>query len=430
MQPIPPPQLPVESAPQPLAIKVIGVGNAGVKVLERVIARRLPGVGSVAVNVDGVSLAESSAGEKVHLQGGPRGAGGDGDAARIRESAETKLPELKTLCAGVQVVFIIAGMGGGAGNGLSPVVARAAREAGALVMGFVILPFACEGTCRQSAALSGRDDLMAVADCVLSFPNERKLKLIDKRTSVPETFQRCNELLADGVAGVWRLLNCSGLTQVHFRDLCSLLRDHHAESSVATAEAAGPDRSREIVEKLIAHPMLHDGRTLTEADVVLVGLTSGPELAMVEISHVMEQISRRCQAAQVLMGAACDNALQDRLALTILAVQRTPVGQPQDSPRRQPEDLGAQLLHESAAPRSGSRFLPPPPDLPPEKARQLLSRQSPGQTRTRKSPSRARQTQLQLEIISKGRFDKSEPTIHKGEDLDIPTYIRRGVALN
>src|SRR5262249_42242557 len=144
--------------------------------------------------------------------------------------------------------------------------------------------------CRQRAALAGRDELMAAADCILSFPNQRKLKLIEKNTSITATFERANELLADGVAGVWRLLNCTGLTRVHFRELSALLKDHHAGSSVATAEATGPERARELVEKLVAHPMLHGGKTLAEAAGLLVGLTGGAELPMVELNYVMEQI--------------------------------------------------------------------------------------------------------------------------------------------
>jgi cell division protein FtsZ len=426
-------QQPEDTGSKPFSIKVIAVGTAGIKVLERVLARKLPGLDSVAIDTDATALTASSAARKLQLeQEGSAKITTGGDPVRGRRSAENRLEELKKCCEGAHVVFILAGMGGGTGTGVSSVVAKAAREAGALAMGFVFLPFDCEGNCRQRVALSGRDELMAAADCVISFPNQRKLKLIDKNTSVSETFLRCNELLADGVAGVWRLLNCSGLTRVHFGELSALLKDHHAESSVATAEAAGPERSRELIEKLMSHPMLASGRTLAEADGVVVGLTGGPDLAMVELNYVMEQINRRCNEALVLMGAISDENFQDRLAITILTVEKTPAAlgeKPRAVVASESEDLGNQLLRETPTPRPGSRFVPPPPNLEPEKARQLLARQS-ASTRGRKSSSRPRQTQLPLELISKGRFDKSEPTIHNGEDLDLPAYVRRGVTLN
>ena len=422
---------PQNPEPNPFSIKVIGVGNAGIKVIERVISRGLPGLACAAVNTDAKSLEASTASEKLRLEdSGAGSAVSGGDPLSGRQVAEARFGELKALCKGAQIIFILAGMGGGAGTGISPVLARAAREAGALALGFVILPFDCEGNCRQRAALAGRDELMAAADCILSFPNQRKLKLIEKNTSITATFDRANELLADGVAGVWRLLNCSGLTRVHFRELSALLKDHHAGSSIACADAAGPERARELVEKLMAHPMVHGGKTLAEADGVLVGLSGGPELAMVEINYVMEQINRRCRGAQVLMGATSDESFKDRLAITVLTVERAAdAAAGNEKYPQQAEDLGTQLLRETATPRPGSRLVPPPPDLEPEKARQILARQTSGQ-RGRKSAGRLRQTQLPLELISKGRFDKSEPTIHNGEDLDLPTYVRRGVILN
>jgi cell division protein FtsZ len=423
---------PQNPEPSPCSIKVIGVGNAGIKVIERVIARRLPGLACAAVNTDAKSLDASSATEKLRLEDRAAGSGvSGGDPLRGRQSAEARFGELKALCNGAQIVFILAGMGGGAGTGISPVLAKAARESGALTLGFVILPFDCEGNCRQRAALAGRDEFMTAADCILSFPNQRKLKLIEKSTSITATFERANELLADGVAGVWRLLNCSGLTRVHFRELSALLKDHHAGSSIATAEAAGPERARELVEKLVAHPMLHGGKALAEAAGLLVGLTGGAELAMVELNYVMEQINRRCRGAQILMGTTSDESFKDRLAITVLTVERAEDAAAAENEKypQQAEDLGTQLLRETSTPRPGSRLVPPPPNLEPEKARQILARQTSGQ-RGRKSAARLRQTQLPLELISKGRFDKSEPTIHNGEDLDLPTYVRRGVILN
>jgi cell division protein FtsZ len=175
--------------------------------------------------------------------------------------------------------------------------------------------------------------------------------------------------------------------------------------------------------------MLDGGQSLEEADAVMVSLMGGPDLTMAEVNRVMEQINRHCGHAQLAMGAAIDESFRDRLAVTLIATRKN-VEPPPDpnEPAASGEDLETQLLGPECAPRAGSRFVPPPPALPPEQMEQLMARQ--GLARPRKSRSRMLQAQLPLEIVSKGRFDKSEPTIHKGEDLDVPTYLRRGVPLN
>jgi cell division protein FtsZ len=333
----------------------------------------------------------------------------------------------------------VTGLGGGAGTGISPVLAQAARESGALVLAFVAMPFDCEGNRRIKQAQEGLEQLKSAADGVICLPNQEIFKLIDEKTSVVETFKILNGLLTEGVSGVWRLMARKGLLEIHYADLCALLRERRGESSFATAEAVGATRSREVMDKLFAHPMLDGGKTLSESDAVLVSLTGGPDLTMAEVHRVMEHINGKCERAQVMMGAAINEDFRDKLAITLIAVRRgeLPVEkieseekdhEPEQRPAeaRSGEDFNKHLLNQENGARPNSRFVPPAPELTPERAEQIAARQ----TRSRKNASKMRQGQLPLEIISKGRFDKSEPTIHKGEDLDVPTYIRRGVALN
>jgi cell division protein FtsZ len=296
----------------------------------------------------------------------------------------------------------------------------------------VTTPFVCEGGRRQRLAQHGLAELKAAADGVISLPNQKVFKMIDENTSVLETFKITSDLLAAGVRGIWRLLMRKGLIDIHFADLSALLRDRHGESCFAVAEAMGPTRSREVMDKLLAHPMLDGGQMLAESEAVLVSLIGGPDLTMAEVNRVMEQVNRHCEHAQVIMGAAIDDTFNERLAVTLISACKGPETEPagETGPTGCSEDLGAQLLPRSTKSRRGSRFVPPAPSLPPEQVQQLLAGQGRGGSRSRKSASAMRQGQLPLEIISKGRFDKSEPTIHKGEDLDVPTYIRRGVALN
>ncbi len=422
----------VETPKKTISVKVLGVGGAGINVMELMLKNGLPGVGSAAVETDAQSLAASSASEKVHLETQLlRGLGTGGDPDRGRALAEEQLPKLKSLCEGADVVFILAGLGGGAGTGISPVLARAAKETGALALGFVTTPFGCEGGRRQRLAQAGLAELKSFADGVICLPNQKVLTLIDENTSLLETFRIANNFLADGVRGVWRLLVHKGLIDIHFADLAALIRDRHAESSFAVAEAMGPTRSREVMDKLLAHPMLDGGHVLGESEAVLLSLIGGPDLTMAEVNRVMEQVNRQCEHAQVIMGAAIDEAFSERLAVTLIAARKNPE-RASEAPGAAAgaEELDQQLLPRAATARPGSRFVPPAPPLASDQVQQLLARQSRGSSRQRKSLAKSRQTQLPLEIVSKGRFDRSEPTIHKGEDLDVPTYIRRGVALN
>ena len=409
------------------AIKIFGVGNAGLNIMEQLIRSGLSGPSFVAVNTDAPSLAASSAAERVHLETRVlRGLGTGGDPERGRELAEANLSSLQSLCAGTSIVFIVAGLGGGSGTGLSPVLARVAKESGALVVGFVALPFECECS-RCERAQQGLEELKQAADGVICLPNEKVLKLADENTSVIDAFRIANELLADGIRGVWRLLAHPGLIPLHFDEVCGLIRDRHAESAFAVAESAGPTRSREVLDKLMAHPLLEGGQRLSEADSVMVSLMGGPDLTMAEINRVMAGIKEACGGSTVLMGAGIDESFRERLAVTLVAARKDPEGEPAGRDAAAGgEDLKKQLLSPAATARPGSRFVPPAPSLPRDKLEQLMTRQARG----RKSAARMRQGQLPLEIISKGRFDKSEPTIHKGEDLDVPTYIRRGVLLN
>ena len=407
------------------SLRIVGIGTAGLSVVKQLAAQGLAPEHLGAVATDPNALSSCPAAHALHLETKPlRGLGTGGDPERGRALAEQEYPRLKEFCA-AEVVFLVAGLGGGAGTGITPVLARAAKEAGALVLGFVKLPFECEGTRRKAIALHGLEELKAVADGVITLPNEKVLKLIDENTSVLDTFRLTDELLADAVRGVWRLLAHPGLIEIHFSDLCQLLRDKHSDSAFAVAEAIGPTRSREAIEKLKAHPLLEGGQCLREAETIMLSLQGGPDLTMAEVNRVVQEISGECRNAQVVMGASIDEVFRERLLVTVIAcrkVQASTGSAPPDA-----EGLEAQLLGHADSPRHASRFVPPPPSLSAEQMRQMANR---GPGRGRKALLRLRQTQLMLDIVSKGRFEKSEPTIHKGEDLDVPTFIRRGIPLN
>ena len=409
---------PAAEVPQTRTIKIIGVGGAGVIIADAMNSGEFSGAQFAVIDTDAQSLAASTATLKMNLETKLlRGLGTGGDPERGRALAEEQFATLKSACDGADAVLVVAGLGGGAGSGIAPVLARAAKESGALALAFVTQPFVCEGNRRQAQARQSLEQLKSVADGVICLPNQKAFKLIDENTSVLDTFRITGGLLIEGVRGVWQLLTRPGLIQIHFDDLCALVRDRHSECAFAYVEAAGPARAREVVDRLLKHPLLDEGRALADADAVLVNVSGGKELTMAEIGRVMEQIGRHCERAQIIMGAGIDAALKGKLSVTLIAAKNS--GAKMEAPAPAAESAEPALRGSA---RSGVR---------PISAMAMEQREPAGSRhRGRRDKSKMLQAQLPLAIVSKGRFDKSEPTIHKGEDLDIPTYIRRGVALN
>lgn len=428
-----------QPTPAPLkktfAIKVLGVGGAGCNAVAHLAREQFEGVTFAALNTDQAALDQSPVATRIVLgKQSTRGLGAGGDPERGKVAAEEDLDRIRELCQGADLVFVVAGLGGGTGTGASPVIARAAKELNALALSIVFTPFEFEGNRRQRQAQLGLLELKKAADGVICLPNQRILKLIDEKTSLLETFAITNEYVAQGVRGIWRLLAKPGLINVDFADLCAVTKGRHTEGVLVTAEAKGENRDREVIQKLLAHPLMDEGHALSDAASLLVSIAGGPDLSMAEVNRIMEQFNRHCDQAHLILGAAIDEAMTDRLAVTLVAGCQSGVpletgrGDRINSLSQAPgagesPEVDSQLVNLSDSSRPHSRFIAPPPPMTQERAEQLLGRR-------RKGGSRLRQGQLPLEIISKGRFEKSEPTLHQGQDLDVPTYIRRGVALN
>lgn len=440
-------------------IRLIGVGGAGCKAADYLYQEELKEVDFHLVHTNSQILAQTSISNKwVFGAQRLRGLGAGGDPEVSRNVADEEQQLIQSIIQGADIVFLLTGLGGGTGTGISPVIARAARENGALVLCFSLLPFHFEGKRRQDQAVAGLQQLKMAADGVITLPNDRMLALINDNTSVLETFSIINEHLARAVKGLWRMVTQQGLIPVDFSDLQALLRNRHAESSFASTEARGSNRAREAVEKLLSSPLLQKGQLLDSAEGVLVSIAGGRDLTMTDVQWVMDHLTRHCDTAQVVMGASVLDDFNDRLEVTVVATQKghlpsasrnswqelnvessktsnTPVSDQETPPdssltsAAEEHAFDTQFLNPKEISHGTSRFVAPPPELTEEKAKQLMKQRAAGGLK-RKALARWRQGQLPLEIVSKGRFEKSEPTIYRGEDLDVPTYIRRGIPLN
>ncbi len=424
------------------ALRIFGVGAAGINILETLQRGGIDAVSFIAVDAEVAALSAASAPIKVSLEAKrSRGTGTGGDPERGRAAAEENLARLTDQCRGAEVVLIVAGLGGGAGTGIAPVLARAARDSGALVLACAVMPFECEGSLRQRQARVGLEQLRTAADGVICLPNQQIARLIDERTGLVDTFKAANDLLVHGLRGLLGLLTRRGLIPIHLDRLCALLRGRHAESVLATAEAEGANRAQEVIERILAHPLLDGERALATAETVIVSINGGPDLSMADLNRVMEQINGRCAGAEVLMGAAVHEGMRNRLNVVLIATRRAErtvkpaEGEAVEGSSRVAAPVSGThdtefLETSSPTTRNRTRLVPPAPVLPPEQLEQRFAHQNGTRGRGGKATNRLRQGTLPLEVVSKGRFDKTEPNIHRGEDLDTPTYLRRGLILN
>lgn len=422
-------------------IKVVGVGGAGVAAVQMMSRSDLADVAFAITHTDARLLGQSTVAERLLLGSGlTRGLGAGGEPAMGRAAAEADADQLAALCRGADLLVVVAGLGKGTGSGAAPVVARIARENGALVLALATLPFEFEGSRRWQQAQAALGQLKRECDAVVCLPNQKLARLFDDNTTFEDTIRLTNQMLTQGVRGIWRLATRDGLIKADFADLCHVVRGRQAESCFATGEATGESRARDVVEQLLASPLLEGGRALAEADAVLVSLAGGADLKHREIAAVMEQINRACEGAQVIMGACTEPEFNGRLAVTLIAAKRNTEGPAADEaetpvaaeapppacefPTRRDEEAGSR----SATPKPASRYVSQT-EISPQLREELIEKHT-AANRSRRKRGNSKQQMLPLEVVPKGRFAKSEPTVHRGEDLDTPTYIRRGIALN
>jgi cell division protein FtsZ len=429
---------------QEFKMKFFGVGGVGRGLADYLQGAGFPESCLFAIDTDARDLAQSSLSNKYQLGARiARGIGAGRDPERGRMLAEKEAAELARLCEGADMVVIGASLGGGTGMGVSPVLARVAKEKGALVMAFAFYPFVCEGLRQQQQAELGMKRLRESSDAVMGLSTERLADAAGPSADLAGVFNISNELVAQGLKGIWRLLNRKGLIPLGFADIHKALSGCRQHTAFAVADAEGPDRAGQVAQKLLSHPWCQMGRPWDEAEQVLVGVTGGATLAMAEINEIMRIVQETFGQAHISMGAGLDDSLGGRVEVVLIASapsRKTLVPAANQAAEPSAEDrndgaqeglqLGLPEVSEPAVSHSSNRLLAPPPDLTQEQAKSLMTQRGGKVARIKQALPRMLQAQLPLQIVSKGRFEKSEPTIHHGENLDVPTFLRRGMPMN
>jgi len=465
------------SLPERLAefipIKIVSVGGAGLNALDRLVLDGLERADVVAINTDVHSLTSSVATRKVQLgRSVSRGLGAGGDPDVGYQAALESADEIREALADASVIFMCAGLGGGTGSGAAPYIAQAAREAGALVIAFATLPFGFEGKRRNVQAREALVRLSEFAHAVVCFENDRMGDLSPPQAGIHQAFAMADITISQSVRSIVNLIQQPGLIRIGFDDLLVALRTRSSRCLFGYGESDSDNRAHDVLTQALKNPLMDRGRMLADATHVLVQVAGGSDMTLSEVEILMQELGRHVSdQTQILFGAAVDERLGDRLSVTIIsslsaedeavllqtapapssASAASPVRERYQAaapePEIRPEDPSVEVRplddtvpFEEPVPAEAAPVATPPSTEPPvilarndepEPAMSTPHEKSvpwkEGKAPAEKSATPAKQEVLQFEPVTRGRFEKSEPTIIEGEDLDIPTYLRKNI---
>jgi cell division protein FtsZ len=320
--PEPPPRLHrvprADTAGYLAVIRVVGVGGAGLNALDRMMDAGISQVEFVAVNTDIQQLQMSDAPVKIHIgRELTQGLGSGAEADLGRRAAEEAYDQIKRALRGSDMVFVTAGEGGGTGSGAAPVVARIARELGALTVGIVTLPFRFEGTQRKQTAETGVDELRNSCDTVIVIPNERLLEVLDKQTSMLDAFRIADDVLRQGVQGICDLITMPGLINLDFADVRTIMKGA-GTALMGIGFSTSENRAREAAERALRSPLI-DQKTVG-AKGILLSIAGGDDLSLHEVNEAAEVIrGAATEDTNIIFGATVDERLNGQVWVTVIA---------------------------------------------------------------------------------------------------------------
>lgn len=299
-------------------IKVVGVGGAGGNAVNRMIAEGLQNVEFVAVNTDAKDLLRSDADVKISLSdNSSRGLGAGADPERGAKAAQDHQSDIEEALKASDMVFVTAGEGGGTGTGASPLVARSARQLGALTIAVVTRPFSFEGPRRAASAETGIDNLRNEVDALIVIPNDRLLDLSDRTVSVMDAFKTADTALLAGVQGITDLITMNSYIHVDFSDVTAILKDS-GTALFGIGAARGEDRATQAAEIAISSPLLEE--SIEGAHGALINIAGPTDLSMQEASAAVQLVQNAIHPeAQIIWGLALDDAYGDEVRVTVIA---------------------------------------------------------------------------------------------------------------
>ena len=304
-------------AGQPV-LRVVGVGGGGSNAVNRMVEAEVNGIEFFAINTDLQSLQQSLAHRTLHIGASlTRGLGSGSNPELGRASAMEEYDRIKAMLKGSDMIFITAGAGGGTGTGAAPVIARIAREIGALTVGIVTKPFGFEGTRRREQAELGIQALKDEVDTLIVVPNNRLLAVLDKQTSMVEAFRVADDVLRQGVQGISDLVTLPGLINLDFADVRTIM-SNAGPALLGIGMGSGESRALTAAAQAVASPLLET--SMEGAHSILLSITGGRDLSLWEINEAAKAVSEAAHPdANIIFGAMIDEALSDQVWVTVVA---------------------------------------------------------------------------------------------------------------
>ena len=299
-------------------LKVIGVGGGGNNAVNRMIDHGMNNVEFIAINTDGQALNLSKAESKIQIgEKLTRGLGAGANPEIGKKAAEESREQIEDAIQGADMVFVTAGMGGGTGTGAAPVVAKIAKEMGALTVGVVTRPFGFEGRRRSTQAAAGVEAMKAAVDTLIVIPNDRLLDIVDKSTPMMEAFKEADNVLRQGVQGISDLIAVSGEVNLDFADVKTIM-SNQGSALMGIGVSSGENRAVEAAKKAISSPLLET--SIVGAQGVLMNITGGESLSLFEAQEAADIVQDAAdEDVNMIFGTVINPELQDEIVVTVIA---------------------------------------------------------------------------------------------------------------
>lgn len=435
---ITPNELPLEAlADRNVGIKLIGIGGGGSNAVDRLKMENLDRLQLAVINTDFKALSTSPVQDKVLIGTSvTRGLSAGGDPALGYAAADADRDKIAEIVRDTDLIFLVAGLGGGTGSGAAPVVAEVAMEAGALVIAFVTQPFSFEGGRRRKQAEDALAELRANCHAVIPLSNDLLLQEGTEQTSVLDAFARADEWIGRGVKSVWGMLSRTGLINLDFATLRQSFQQRGGKTLFGLGVGGGENPAMEAFEDLKNCPLLHTPEFARKADRLLVNITGGADLSLTRVNELMTAVTEEFgKEAHVIMGAVIDESLQGRVEVCVLGT--TDVGS-RNFVRRTPAPAPARKADKADKPAATatSTAVENNPTVKTTVTASAGSRSPISATTVHHDmPAKPKQEEFgfggQKEAQeNRGSFDKSDRNLFEGQDLDIPTYLRKGIKIS
>jgi cell division protein FtsZ len=411
-------------ADRSIAIKVIGLGGAGGNAVDRLKMDNLDRLQLAAINTDLQALSASPVQEKVLIGAAvTRGLGAGGDPQLGREAAESDREKIAEVVKECDLIFVIAGMGGGTGSGAAPIVAEIASEAGALVIAFVTLPFSFEGGRRTKQAEDGLLELRRCCDAVIPLPNDILLQEAAEGETALDSFARADEWIGRGVRSIWAMMFRTGLINLDFATLRQAFHTRGGKTLFGLGAGGGPDAVVAAIDSLKVCPLLATPEFSRKADRLLVNIIGGTDLTLPRVNDIMTAVTEQFgRDSHVIMGAVIDEEMQGRVEVCVLGTS--------DIGGRVAQRRPVAARHRGPAPTPDVKVGTGHP-VPVLVAAAATVHSLPASASTPVHASRTAQDEFLFQglVESRGHFERTDRNLFEGQDLDVPTYLRKGIKI-